>query len=740
MIQIMKIHLTAMKKLFLIPILIGAVLSVSFGQVPESDSLALVALYNSTNGDGWTDKGDWLQPGQPVSTWNGIRVRNNRVEEIHLDKNNLVGTLPEEIGNLTTLKILELKLNQISGTIPATLWELTGLTWLSLWGNQLVGTIPIEIGNLIHLEVLYLFENELEGSIPAEIGNLVQLEELFLARNQLTGCIPSELGHLHNLQVLIFSGNQLTDSIPPELGNLMNLQMLWLDNNKLTGSIPAEIGNMSVLTSVNLSFNELEGHIPAQFGNMTSLEQLKLRNNRLTGNIPPEMGNLTHLENLSLPCNELIGSIPPELGNLTALTHFGLYDNQLSGTIPPELGNLAHLVELNLKYNQLKGPVPDELGKLDSLTKLILGFNELTGSIPDELGRLSKLQALELNDNHLEGPVSGGIVDLPALIRLTLQNNYFSFCDLEPLTGLDINYFQYGSQGSIPLATELVYGVSGKNLEIDITGLTRTECTASNNQYRWWKEGLYLSDYSDSPVLSMTGLDISDEGHYYCTMINSDFPDLLLTTDTVTLVIDGPIDIVLTPDSVDEHVTPGALVGILAVDDPDQDSGHSFTFTAGDGSIDVDNDSFMIRDDSLFILISPDFEIREEYTVVVRATDEDSKSYEKVLTIRINDVREPGPTGLNIQEVMSFRAKVYPNPASEYVILEYESPEAGELSVALYDLLGHLLQSFLFQTPPEAGRQHLRLILDSNMPAGHYLLMMQDGSGIKSIPFIKYEP
>ena len=102
MCQTLKKHLTAMKKIVLITV-IGFSLSATFGQVPESDSLALVALYNSTNGDSWTDDSNWLQPGQPVSTWHGIRVRNNRVEEIHIYRNNLVGTLPEEMGNLKNL-------------------------------------------------------------------------------------------------------------------------------------------------------------------------------------------------------------------------------------------------------------------------------------------------------------------------------------------------------------------------------------------------------------------------------------------------------------------------------------------------------------------------------------------------------------------------------------------------------------------------------------------------------------
>ena len=38
--------------------------------------------------------------------------------------------------------------------------------------NQLSGTIPVELGNLTSLISLDLEDNQLSGTIPAEIGNL----------------------------------------------------------------------------------------------------------------------------------------------------------------------------------------------------------------------------------------------------------------------------------------------------------------------------------------------------------------------------------------------------------------------------------------------------------------------------------------------------------------------------------------------------------------------------------------
>ncbi|MEN8194176.1 MAG: hypothetical protein ABFS12_15235, partial [Bacteroidota bacterium] len=49
-------------------------------QVLEQDSLALVALYDSTGGNNWTNNENWLTG--PVSTWYGIKVLENRVDVI----------------------------------------------------------------------------------------------------------------------------------------------------------------------------------------------------------------------------------------------------------------------------------------------------------------------------------------------------------------------------------------------------------------------------------------------------------------------------------------------------------------------------------------------------------------------------------------------------------------------------------------------------------------------------------
>ena len=212
---------------------------------------ALIALYNSTDGPNWTDSTNW-NTSAPVNDWFGVTVEGNQVVNITLTSNNLVGTLPAELGDLSGLQTLNLYDNQISGTIPIEIGNCTSLTYLSLANNLLSGSIPTELGNLLDIEILSLSNNQLTGTIPAEIGNLLDIELLSLSNNQITGVIPAEIGNC----------NKLTG--------------LGLSNNQLSGSIPVEFANLTLITNLTLYANQLTGDIPDVFTNWTDLGQIHL--------------------------------------------------------------------------------------------------------------------------------------------------------------------------------------------------------------------------------------------------------------------------------------------------------------------------------------------------------------------------------------------------------------------------------------------------------------------------------
>lgn len=59
----------------------------SFAQPVGSDRAALVALYEATGGDNWSDKRKWLSP-EPLLAWHGVTTnRNGRVTLLNLSDN-----------------------------------------------------------------------------------------------------------------------------------------------------------------------------------------------------------------------------------------------------------------------------------------------------------------------------------------------------------------------------------------------------------------------------------------------------------------------------------------------------------------------------------------------------------------------------------------------------------------------------------------------------------------------------
>ena len=98
--------------------------------VPTADCNALVALYNATNGPGWTYQSRWLQA--PVcglfgqQPWWGVGCDCNtswspykcRVVSLWLQGNGLNGTVPPEFAGLSYLRTLVLKGNQLERQQP----------------------------------------------------------------------------------------------------------------------------------------------------------------------------------------------------------------------------------------------------------------------------------------------------------------------------------------------------------------------------------------------------------------------------------------------------------------------------------------------------------------------------------------------------------------------------------------------------------------------------------------------
>lgn len=331
-----------MKKLFIILFLLSTIHTKA--QVAEKDSLALVALYNGTNGENWYMHSFWLNEYSLVGEWQGVVVQNNRVVQLHLGYNNLNGAIPEEFGNLDSLSILDLK-----GAVNLIL--------------------PHSIGNLSTLDTL-LLNYAVIDTLPDETGNLHDLTYLSL-NNTLIRYLPDDISGLSKLEFLLCDNGKLR-KIPQSIGALSNLKLLGLGVNEIT-ELPASIGNCTKLTGLLINANDIP-EIPSTIGNLTNLEALILGGNKLN-TLPDEIFTLTKLKMLNFAANGL-KIIPSSIGNLTNLEDFQFFENEFT-SIPDEIGNLVNLTYINGYSNKINA-LPLSLLNLPNVNTLYLAWNSLT--------------------------------------------------------------------------------------------------------------------------------------------------------------------------------------------------------------------------------------------------------------------------------------------------------------------------------------------------------------------------
>jgi Leucine-rich repeat (LRR) protein len=480
------------------------VLSEIFSVVTQQqlDSLALVSIYNRTNGANWARKLNWLTL-RPISQWQGVTVdsASRRVVRLSLAQNNMVGAFPLALQFLTTLKTLD--------------WQ----------DNRLTGRIQPFIATLRNLDTLRLGQNLFSPSaLPDSLGNLRSLQVLNLSGDSLTGAIPRSLASATNLTEFDLSNNQLADSVPNFLSNLTNLRTLRLNNNRLIGTIPSGFGTTTLVAKM---FERSVNAAP-------NLEELNLSDNQLTGTIPTSLSSLTNLRTLSLANNRLEGTLTGAfVQRFTTIATLNLGGNRLSGTIPAELGSLKQLRFLSLRRNQFIGTVPDALNGATNLETLWLDNNQLAGGIGRPFEDLARLARVDVSNNRL--------TSLPRLARIrplnyvNAANNRLDFGSLEEVAQIDTILIT--PQDSIA-APRTVRGIESLPVRLSVvTGGT-------SNRYQWFRE-TPSGAVAVSPILRDSIFQFiftqASSGTYTCRVTNvlPEMRTLTLISRPITLEFGG---------------------------------------------------------------------------------------------------------------------------------------------------------------------------------------------------------
>ncbi|CAM8976350.1 unnamed protein product [Rhodiola kirilowii] len=193
---------------------------------PTSDKQALIdfitRIQHRRNRPGW-------DLSNSACNWTGVVCdpAQTHVRVLRLPAIGLVGQIPvNTIGRLTQLRILSLRSNWLTGSLPEDFGNLITLRSLYLQNNLISGAFLVKSKKLINIDVS---NNQFEGAIPASVGSIF-LRTLFLQRNRFSGAIPPIL-NTSGLLAFDVSNNFLSGEIPqtlakfPEASFSNNLQL-----------------------------------------------------------------------------------------------------------------------------------------------------------------------------------------------------------------------------------------------------------------------------------------------------------------------------------------------------------------------------------------------------------------------------------------------------------------------------------------------------------------------------------
>ena len=243
------------------------------------------------------------------------------LRELYLNLNVLDGPLPRNVGTLTSLEVLNVDGGYtdrqifVEPFVPPDLRNVYG-TPGTHFGNQLSGEIPEEIGNLSRLRVLNLHRNTLgrrgqSYALPRSIGNLQRLEYIDVSGNYLYGSIPPELATLPALKQLNLDDNQMSGPIPADWSKAEAIESLILEGNSLSGTLPEALPRN--LTFLDLHENRLTGSVNV-LSRFKRLEIVLLDRNLFSGPITLSKQTNPNLKTISLANNPgLCGSMPDDV-------------------------------------------------------------------------------------------------------------------------------------------------------------------------------------------------------------------------------------------------------------------------------------------------------------------------------------------------------------------------------------------------------------------------------------------
>ena len=419
-----------------------------------------------------------------IADWDGITTGGtpSRVTNLELEDEDLTGSIPAALGNLTGLTHLDLSGNALTGSIPAELGQLHNLEEVRLSGNSLVGCIPVGLkdvptNDLSSLNLLYCSPPAPTGlTARATTANSVPLTWMAVSNATKYRVEYRESGAV----VWLMEGNAITTTsrTVDELacGTAYELRLsahgsgttyaaAWSEPSEtLTASTAA--CTPPVFGATAYSFNILENAaVEAAVGTVSATDDsgeavtyaITAGNDARLVAIGEASGAITLAADISGQSGErltLTVAVRDQTGSEGTVTvTVAITGTCDSGTAVPnptsnpglvadcktllELQNKLAARDVLLGTAALNWSVDTTIADWDGITtggtpsrvtKLEVDDESLTESIPAELGSLTGLTHLDLSDNSLTGAIPAELGLLHNLEELRLSGNSLTGC------------------------------------------------------------------------------------------------------------------------------------------------------------------------------------------------------------------------------------------------------------------------------------------------------------------------
>lgn len=280
----------------------------------------------------------------------------------------------------------------------------TKLRTLNLNNNN-IETIEHEAFQMFpNLEVLKLSKNRLSLISKEWLANLTHLKELDLNFNQITQIDTLAFNGLKMLQVLKMRRNKFNNLPDGAFWGLSSLQRLHLDHNNITNIRYGWTFGLSSLKELTIRHNSIATIESNSWNSASSLLELHLNHNQISQINKETFSKLTPLKVLKMS-NNLVSFVDEfAFRSFTNLENLDLSNNRLSWAIEGSNGfftTMRALKKLRLDNNEIRMILKRTFAGLASLSALNLTGNPISSIQNDSFSMFKHLKQLDLEDTDL---------------------------------------------------------------------------------------------------------------------------------------------------------------------------------------------------------------------------------------------------------------------------------------------------------------------------------------------------